>query len=110
MKQVGSIMNDKIEMIIFDLGGVLFDWNPRYLFKKIFNDDTKMEHFLKNVCNHEWNLCQDKGRPFSEGIALVAKDFPEYKEAIEAYNHRWIEMIGGTIESTVELLKELKAK
>lgn len=67
-----------------------------------------MEYFLNNVCNQEWNLRQDKGRPFIEGIQELLKKFPEHKSEIEAYHHRWIEMLAGPISPTVELLVDLK--
>ncbi len=96
--------------IIFDLGGVLIDWNPRYLYKKIFSTETEMEWFLGNVCTPQWNTQQDAGRPFNEGIKLLEEKFPEYAFAINFYWTRWEEMLGGAIEGTVDILRELKGR
>ncbi len=96
--------------IIFDLGGVLLDWNPRYLYKKIFSTETEMEWFLTNVCTSQWNTQQDAGRPFAEGIKLLEEKFPEYAFAINFYFTRWEEMLGGPIEGTVDILRELKGR
>lgn len=98
----------QVKNVIFDLGGVLIDWNPRYLFRKIFGkDQTGMEDFLANVCNDEWNRAQDEGRPFSEGIQLLTNLHPDKQELIRTYFERWPEQLGGSIPETVELLKKL---
>lgn len=96
--------------IIFDLGGVLIDWNPRYLYKKIFASEEEMEWFLTNVCTPQWNTQQDAGRPFAKGIALVKAKYPKYAAQIEDYFRRWDEMLGGEIKGSVAVLRELKAK
>lgn len=95
--------------IIFDFGGVLVDWNPRYLYKKIFSSETEMEWFLSNVCTPEWNQAMDAGKPFAEGIAELCQLFPGFKEQISAFYERWPEMLGGEITSGVRVLSELKA-
>lgn len=97
-----------MEAVIFDLGGVLIDWNPRYLYKKLINDDEKMEWFLDNICTGTWNAEQDAGKPTSLATAEKVAEFPQYKEWIEAYYGRWIETVGGDIPETVELLKKLR--
>lgn len=94
--------------VIFDLGGVLIDWNPRHMYRKLTKDDAAIEHFLETVCTSEWNAQQDAGRPFAEGVALLTEQFPEQAEWISAFHTRWIEMIGGAIEGTVTIMKELK--
>lgn len=96
--------------IIFDLGGVLIDWNPRYLYKKIFASAEEMEWFLTSVCSPVWNAKQDAGRPFAEGIAQAKAQYPKYAPQIDAYFLRWEEMLGGPIKGTVQLLRELKYK
>ena len=96
--------------IIFDFGGVLVDWNPRHLYRKIFASAEEMEWFLTQVCNGEWNACQDAGRPFEEGIALLKAKYPKYASQIEAYYTRWPEMLGREIKGMPALLKELKDK
>jgi 2-haloacid dehalogenase len=95
-------------MIVSDLGGVLIDWNPRHLYRKLFDDEAAMERFLSEVCDHDWNLCQDAGRPFAEAVAELAARHPEERALIEAYWHRWPEMIAGPIDASVEVLAELR--
>jgi 2-haloacid dehalogenase len=98
-----------IENIIFDLGGVLIDWNPRYLFKKIFSSEAEMEYFLKHVATSEWNAEQDAGRSLQEGTAWLIQRFPQYSDAIRAYYERWEEMLGGEIQASLDIFYRLKA-
>lgn len=102
-------MSPVIDTVIFDLGGVLVDWNPVRLYKKIFSDPEEMNYFLSEVCTADWNEQQDAGRPIETATALLLDRFPKYETAIKAYYGRWTEMLGGAIEPTVEILKELKA-
>ena len=97
----------KIKHIVFDLGGVLFDWNPRYLFSKMFSDQREMEYFLTQVCSQDWNEKQDAGRPFAEGVLELKSKYPQFSEYIEAYDKRWNEMLRGPILETVEVLQKL---
>ena len=98
-----------VRNVVFDLGGVLIDWNPRYLFRSLFaGDDGAMEAFLRDVCNHEWNERQDAGREWSEAVALLSAARPEFARFIEAYRDRWSEMLKGEITGTVAILAELK--
>jgi len=97
----------KIETVIFDLGKVLIDWEPRRLFRKIFDDEEEMEYFLNNICTSDWNVQQDKGRLIKDANALLISQFPKYKNQIEAFYGRWEEMLGGPIQPTVDILKEL---
>jgi 2-haloacid dehalogenase len=95
--------------VVFDLGGVLIDWDPRYLYRKLLADEAAVEEFLAMVCTPEWNAEQDRGRPFAEGVAELVERFPAQAAAIAAYHERWPEMLGGDIPATVELLAELRA-
>jgi len=97
-----------INTIIFDLGAVLIDWNPDYLYRKIFTDEAEMRHFLANVCTPHWNEEQDGGRTLQEGTELLVSQFPEHEENIRAFYGRWEEMLGGVFEGTVEIFKKLK--
>jgi 2-haloacid dehalogenase len=100
----------QISAIAFDLGGVMIDWNPRYLYRKLFGaDEVAMERFLAEICTPEWNSRFDAGRPFAEGIAELAADHPEHAELINAYWDRWPEMLGGTLDDTVQIMRELRA-
>lgn len=98
-----------IKNIIFDFGGVLLDWNPRYLYKSYFNNDEEMEHFLADICNGEWNIKQDAGRPFSEAVKELQAKFPEYAEAIQMYDDDWEKMLKCELPESIDLLKELKS-
>lgn len=97
-----------IKNIIFDFGGVLLDWNPRYLYKSYFNNDEEMEHFLEDICNGEWNIKQDAGRPFVEAVKELQAKFPEYAEAIQMYDDDWEKMLKCELPESIDLLKELK--
>ena len=96
-------------IVVFDLGGVLIDWDPRHLYRKLFaGDAAAMEHFLATVCTHEWNRCQDAGRSFAEGARLLKAEHPERAELIDAYHSRFDEMIAGPIAGSIEILAELR--
>ncbi len=97
----------KITTIIFDLGGVLIDWNPAYVFDTLIPEEDKRRHFFDNICTQEWNEEQDAGRTIKEANEVLIQKHPEWKEHIEAYYGRWEEMLGGPIEETVMILKEL---
>ena len=98
-----------IRAIVFDFGGVLVDWNPRHLYRKLFHgDDKAMELFLEEVGFAEWNLQQDLGRSFKAAVAELVSRFPRYCELIRAYDERWEESIAGPIHATVDLLGLLK--
>lgn len=96
-----------IKTIIFDLGGVLIDWNPEYLYRKIFAEEAEMRHFLEKVATPDWNEQQDAGRPLDEATEWLAARHPEYDAEIRAYYGRWEEMLGGAIPGTVALLEQL---
>ncbi|HYF32412.1 MAG TPA: HAD family phosphatase [Chitinophagaceae bacterium] len=98
----------KIDTIVFDLGGVLVDWNPDYVYRTIFEDDEKMRWFYNNICTPDWNEEQDAGRPLKEATEQLVTKFPEHEQNIRAYYGRWEEMLGGPITGSVELLRELK--
>ena len=99
-----------IKNIVFDFGGVLIDWNPRYLYRSYFRTEEEMEYFLAHICTNEWNAQQDAGRPFAEGVALLQARHPEYAEAIAIYHTRWNEMVVGAIQENVDWLRELKSQ
>lgn len=98
----------KITTFIFDLGNVLIDWNPEYVFDPMFTDKEKKKHFFENICTMEWNEMQDAGRPIKEATDMLLQKHPEWSEYINAYYGRWTEMLGGSIDETVELFRELK--
>jgi len=95
--------------IVFDIGGVLLDWDPRYLYAKLFDDPDTMEAFLAEVCTPEWNERMDAGLSFDDGVAELTARHPNHADMIQAYHHRWIEMIPSAIEGTVDILNEARA-
>ena len=97
-----------IRNIVFDLGGVLVDWNPEYLFKDVFRDRSELDHFLENICTPDWNEKQDAGRSLSEAILSLQERHPKYRNEIRLYYDEWTTMLGGPIEQNVALLKPLK--
>ncbi len=99
-----------IDTVVFDLGNVLIQWDPRHLYRKIFGaDEAAMEYFLSEVCSMAWNEQQDRGRPWAEGIAEASARHPAYASQIRAFYDRWDEMIPGALDDTVEILQQLRA-
>jgi 2-haloacid dehalogenase len=101
---------DPPSTVVFDLGGVLVDWDPRYLFRQLLPDDAAVEAFLADVCSPEWNAAQDAGRSWAEAVREASERFPEHAELVAAYDERWWETIGGQIDGTVEVLDELRRR
>jgi len=101
-------MKKSFDTIIFDLGAVLIDWNPRYLYRKIFKTEQEISWFLENICTSEWNDEQDAGRSFEEATAELISKHPEWETPIRAWYERWQETIPGPIHETVDILKILK--
>ena len=100
--------SNQIKNIIFDFGGVVMDWNPRYFFKDYFNDDEKMEFFLKNIAEDEWNAEQDRGRSLAEGTEIQVAKFPDWEKELRAYYDNWTTMLKSDIPKNVEVLKKLE--
>ncbi len=98
-----------LEAVVFDVGGVLLDWNPRYLYRSLLPDDDAVERFLAEVCTPAWNAAQDAGRSWSAAVAELSSRFPEHEELIRAYDERWPEMVAGEFEDTVAVLAELRS-
>ena len=98
-----------INTIIWDLGGVLIDWNPRYLFNEsYFETEEKREYFFKHICSNDWNEEQDAGRSIVEATQELVKKFPEWEKAIRDYYGRWTEMLKGPITESVDIFRRLK--
>lgn len=98
-----------IRAAVFDLGGVLIDWNPEYVYRTLIPDADERRYFLTHVCNSTWNVQQDAGRSLAEGTALLARQFPEYASLIESFYSRWPEMLAGTLPDGLALLETLDA-
>jgi 2-haloacid dehalogenase len=99
-----------VTAVVFDLGGVLLDWNPRYLYRKLFDDDRELERFLSEICTLEWHAAHDRGVPVARSCAELAAAHPDHAELIHAWGERSEEMIGGPIEETVAILARLRAR
>jgi 2-haloacid dehalogenase len=96
-------------IVVFDIGGVLLRWDPRFLYRKLFaGDERAVEEFLTHVCTVEWNERQDAGRTFAEAHAELIPKHPDKSHLIEAFGNRFGEMIAGPIEGTVDILADLK--
>ena len=101
----------KIKNIIFDLGGVLIDWNPEYVYLKEFlGDRKKMEWFFEEICTMDWNENQDAGYPIKKATEERVKMFPQHEKLIRMYYGRWEEMLGDSISETVVILNKLIKK
>ncbi|MFZ2907311.1 MAG: HAD family phosphatase [Cyclobacteriaceae bacterium] len=101
-------MTNSTDTIIFDLGAVLIDWNPRYLYRKIFKTEEEIDWFLENICTHDWNEKQDAGRSFEEATNELLALHPAHETAIRAWYGRWQETISGPIHETVDIFKKLR--
>lgn len=101
---------EAVEAVIFDVGNVLIEWDPRHLYRKLLPDEAAVERFLSEVCAPEWNLAQDRGRSWADGVAERVALFPEHAALIRAFDARWQEMVPGAIEPSVATLRELKAE
>ena len=100
-----------LKNIVFDLGGVLADWDPKYLYYKVLNDDKNFAEFLlESVVTQEWNAGQDEGRSIAEAVETLSAEYPQYAQWIALYYDRWEEMLKGSIEGTVEILEQLHQK
>ena len=94
--------------VVFDVGNVLLRWDPRNLYRTIFDDEAEMEWFLSTVCTGQWNQEQDRGRDWEEAVALLVKDYPEHETSIRAFHDRWEETVSGVIAENVALLAALR--
>jgi 2-haloacid dehalogenase len=94
---------------VFDLGAVLIDWNPRHLYRKLFDDEPAMERFLADVYTLEWNAQMDAGRPFADAVAELIVCHPSQADLIRAVRERWGEMLRGCFDDVVAIVRELRA-
>ncbi len=97
-----------IRNIIFDFGAVLVDWNPHYVYDLYFGDPEKATWFIENICTAAWNKELDGGKPFSQGVAELSAQYPEWAPEIELYHRNWKKMMGGAIPGMYDLVADLK--
>ncbi|WP_419700515.1 HAD family hydrolase [Mucilaginibacter sp. NFX135] len=97
-----------IDTIIFDLGAVLIDWNPHYVYRTLFTNEQEMKDFLATICTSDWNEEQDAGRSLQEGTDILVAQYPQHEAYIRAFYDRWEEMLGEPFYDTVELFRRLK--
>jgi len=100
----------RVSTLVFDIGNVLIEWDPRHLYRRIFDTPKAMEAFLSEICTPAWNLEQDRGRSFAEGVAELVAKHPEYEAEIRAFDERWAEMTPGLVSGTLALVERLEAK
>jgi 2-haloacid dehalogenase len=98
-----------IGAVVFDLGGVVIDWNPRHLFRELFTDAEEVEYFLAEICTLEWHAQHDQGRDMAETIPVLCERHPAYASHISAWRERYVDMVDGYIEGMPDLLDELRA-
>jgi len=100
-----------VNTVVFDLGGVLVDWDPRYLLRELMpGREAEMEALLADVLNHAWNLERDKGESWAEAMAALKVEYPAWAEIFDAYTERWPETLAGSHDATVAILHELKER
>jgi len=105
----GNTKSKMINTVIFDLGGVLLDWSPKYVYDDHYFDSLeKRDYFFKHICTNEWNEEQDAGRSIVEATQLLVAQFPDWEQPIRDYYGRWTDMLKGPIVETVEIFRELK--
>lgn len=101
-------MSLPITTVVFDIGNVLIEWNPEYLYRHLIPDDDERARFLNTVCTADWNLQQDLGRPWAEAVDSLAREHPGKADLIRAYSERWHDMVPGEMPGTPAVLAELK--
>ncbi|MBA4374846.1 MAG: HAD family hydrolase [Anaerolinea sp.] len=95
--------------VIFDFGGVLIDWSPYYLYRKILNNDEEIKAFLEEIDFKNWNPQFDKGYSFTQGVEELSAKFPHRAELIHLFNERWMDAMGAPVTGTIEILRQIKA-
>lgn len=103
-------MDQSVTHVVFDIGNVLIEWNPEYLYRSLIPDDEERRNFLATVCTMDWNVQQDLGRTWDEAVITLSAQHPDKAELIEAYSSRWHDMVPGEVPGTRALLESLQLK
>ncbi|MEM9669976.1 MAG: HAD-IA family hydrolase [Pseudomonadota bacterium] len=98
-----------VRFLLFDLGHVLFDWEPAKLYRELIPDDTERDAFLRDVCNMEWHTNHDRGVSFADNAVHLIHEYPHYEREILAWGNRWFDMFHGYVDGTPELINRLQA-
>lgn len=98
-----------VRAVVFDLGGVLVDWDPRHLYREVFDDEAAMERFLAEVCTLEWHDAHDRGRSMAESVEALAGTAGEHAEAVRLWSARYLDMVAGPVPGTAEVVEDLRA-
>lgn len=96
-----------IRAVVFDFGGVLFDWSPHYLYRQLIADHHERQQFLDTICTQAWNEQQDAGRSLAEATRTLIAEHPQHESLIRAYYDRWHEMLRGSLPAGVAILEAL---
>jgi 2-haloacid dehalogenase len=99
-----------IKNVIWDLGGVLIDWDPRHLYRDVFSSEKEMEYFLEHICSPDWNEQQDGGRPLKTATEILVAQHPDYEPLIRMYYDQWTGMLNGALEGNVVILETLASQ
>ena len=100
----------EVRGVVFDVGNVLFTWDPRFLYERLIDDDRALDAFLREVVTHDWHFQHDAGRPFAETSAQLIAEHPHHRALIEAWGPRFNESLGPPVEGMIELVEELDAR
>lgn len=100
----------QVDAVVFDIGRVIIQWDLRFLFAKLIEDEGQLDWFLSEVLTEEWHFQHDAGRPLSEMVPELKAEYPDYASHIDAYRTRFLESIPGRVEGTVELIEALAAR
>lgn len=99
------------DAVVWDLGGVLVDWDPRHLYRRLLGTDAEVEQFLTEVGFADWNHSMDAGeRTWAEAVEALAATHPHRRDLIAAYPQRFAESLAGPIDAVVAILRELHAR
>lgn len=100
-------MTTEIKHIVFDIGKVLIHYDPNIPYSRLIPDENERKWFFDNICTHDWNIEQDRGRTWQEAEALLIKRYPEHEANIRAFRQNWEEMVSHSYDGTVAILRNL---